>query len=168
MRRFCRGLIKGLTVLSLLLCVATAALWIQSYQIARELQYDHRYAIAVRGSLHLYNNPNHPGLWRPDPKETGGYVDEGPALWWGRVPMDRVDSRPNPGIAWKRYGVEYWEGSDHSGIYRVWIIPLWFVVLSTALPPCIYFMVGRLLSVTRRRRREGRGFAVVQPTDIRP
>jgi hypothetical protein len=149
MKRLRRIILNALTVLSLLLCVGMGTLWVHTHQVARKLQYARRYAIVSRGHLHLYDNPNHPGLWHPEARETGGYIDEGRRLTWEPVPMNWLDYRPNPRVRWSRYGIEHWEGSDHAGVYRVWIVPMWFIVLGAGLLPFVRIVA---YAVVRRNR----------------
>ena len=143
-----RLILNTMTVLSILLGFTTAALYTKTYHDARILRHHEWHAISFMGHLHLYHNPVHPNLWHPYPSPGDGtFVYVEPALVWGKIGNDEVNYRPNPVNAWHRFGVEYWDGSDHASIYRVWIVPTGFLAL-----PAVAFGAVHLLRLYARRR----------------
>jgi hypothetical protein len=155
MRRLLHILLSAAALLSLLLCVASMALWVRSYWTCDGIHGFHptkrvRYAVACsRGrvacqtdepkDLQLFTGPYQPG------KTTYDLTPPPDQEWengWG-VPLEV--SRTFMGFTYMR--------ATRLGVIstRMCVIPLWFVTLVTALAPTAYALRAR----THRRRAKG-------------
>ena len=134
-----RRLLNLLMALSLLLCVATAVLWVRSYDYHESLAWPwsstrRAYVLSPRGGLTYFHIPTS----RPDQNQNGFRSVR-------IAPQDR--GAPFPGSRFLGFRV-----SD-GGPTPYCSVPYWFILSATALPP------GRWLVRTRtaaRRRCLGR------------
>jgi hypothetical protein len=142
--RVARRLLDGLALLSLLLCVGAALLWVRSY--------------FVGGGF----------VWKPsaEPVYLSSYVAQ------GGVRMDRgqyhfdmepyfdyqpdpTPTRPvgyHPRSILNKLGFDWHQGSDSQGQPHTFLMfPLWAVVLVTAILPSSRLIAGRRNHLRRRR-----------------
>ena len=134
-----RRLLNLLTVLSLLLCVAVAALWVRSYWVY-DLAGFHGHGVSWCCYVSSYRGEISLRLWVRDS------VDTDPEGWsWDSVPVSKVqdfETRDTLGARLRRF-----RWPDAMGSYRLYIND-GIVLVCCALP------VG--LAALRRRRARGR------------
>jgi hypothetical protein len=140
-----RILLNAATVLSLLLCVATVAAWVRSYQACEEVWWS-------------LSNPR---------MAMGIRTYRGGSFATVSTPVGDRDSLPRPGTGWRQFGSEsyddvggsqgtffnrfgfaldYFESSTYAN--RQLACPYWFILLLTAILPA-----ARLAGWRRRARR---------------
>jgi hypothetical protein len=148
MRRLLRILLNVATVLSLVLCMATAGLWMRSYTVAYEAQWCHsgeqssKYTIAsADGKLGFFEMTKN---WRTVlgqsyfvsfPVDPGGF--QNPRLHW-------TGAGTWHGFAW-RVACHRDDSGNYVTSYSALTIPHWFIVLTTAAIPAtqLYRVVRR-------------------------
>jgi hypothetical protein len=156
-RRLRRILLNAATVLSLLLCVATAGLWARSYLVRDVI------VLNARGTF-----PDTPAGARDEPVRYSAELDSGTViltrLRGSYVTPDWRDRAGGPPARWRWYADAPWNlrgrgilgfWTDHGGPAKptvpttrdVIAIPVWPVALVLAL-----FPVLRLRAAIRRRR----------------
>src|SRR5215217_2227828 len=138
-----RRLFTLFSALSLLLCVAAAALWVRSYWEGYGLYYATRpppalltWGYAARGGLWV-------GRMESRYRRPGWSVERFPA-----PPGVFYDSEFPPGV---RLGFGYIPRSSPQAMYGI-VAPLWFLTLATAAAPAWHVVV--LLRRRRRRLRQ--------------
>jgi hypothetical protein len=160
-KRLRRILLNALTILSLLLFVATALLWARSHF--------YRDGARVRVTRTPQNQPAIHHL--VEAQSTGGQVELSIQTWtdetWKRVRDNNplADRRffawsfaePNhaylslsPNSFWNRIGFRYYRGYDHRSVY----VPYWFLAAVTGLQlaPLTFKRARRRRSRSRERR----------------
>jgi hypothetical protein len=184
MKRLPQMILNALAMLSLLLCVATIALWLRSYWIGDQwyrsqwtieptpgsagIRLKHELAawlisgsggLAVEVRLQDFHRPvANPAATQPRPPN----VDE----WsWATVRPPEYPSAGSADTFWRRLGFGHWVSRYGLGYVgtsrRVWA-PSWFVTLLFALGPTVW-VVRRV----RSRRRSGQGLCPVCGYDLR-
>jgi hypothetical protein len=177
MKRLGRYIIKALTVLSLVLCLGAAALWVRSYSRADDVGWVGKLKKAevsseggsIHASLEAYppsyppgRNDSESGEWRPEP---GGWHAE-----WGLPSLGRdwrwdftdLLAQPSPrgtGWHWRHlgFGVAVFRAANPSvqrpNLIRTLVLPHWCLCVLFALAP-----LARLWAWNRgiSRRRRGR------------
>jgi hypothetical protein len=177
MKRLGRYVIKTLAVLSLVLCLGAAALWVRSYSRADDVSWVGRLKKAdlnseggsIHASLETYP-PSYPpgrydlesGEWRPDPK--GWHAEWGlPSLGrdW-RWDFTELLSEPffrGTGWHWRHlgFGIAIFRATDarvqRPNLIRTLVVPHWFLCVLFALTPLARL---RAFHRARSRRRQGR------------
>ena len=163
MKRLRRIIFNGLTVMSLLLCIATAGLWVRSYKVQDFWDY---YCPGAVGSEHLISSlgrveftytTDHGGIMYPH-----GDLVEDPAPPY----VLKVAEGRGVTIIVDRIGFGYWTetGKVFSLETRTWgcLLPFWFLTLLTSLLPGT-----RLLLFLRRRRKRSESFCQKCGYDLR-
>jgi hypothetical protein len=136
---FRRRLVASLTILSLLLCLATLALWVRSYshfeELARRNPHSRLQAVAIRsnaGELIFFQ--------RPVTGDTEGWIWQ----YFTYPSPATLDFSNDPGLI-TFVGCGYvWSAVFR---YRIIFFPHWFLALLFAILPAF-----RLLSILRTRR----------------
>ena len=162
MRRLCRILFNALTVLSLLLCVATVVLWVRSRSTLEWLDVttvrsrpdgqlltsanlaSHLNGLSLRVIRYRYSK------WPPyDPVDP--FEGQRRSCWgaWVWEVVDHKPSRLIPGSTyreWMGFGSgDYAIGADPARLFgRFWTVPHWSAALATAVLP--------MMSLVRWRR----------------
>jgi hypothetical protein len=177
MRRTGRRILNGITVLSLVLCLGVAALWVRGYSRADDVSWVGKLKNAevsseggsIHASLETYP-PSYPpgrndlesGEWRPDPK--GWHAEWGlPSLGrdW-RWDFTEVLAQPSPGGTgwhWRHLGLgmAVFRAANpiiqRPNLTRTWVVPHWFLCVLLALAPLARL---RAFYRARSRRRQGR------------
>jgi hypothetical protein len=176
-----RYILNGLAVLSLLLCVATAALWVRSYVVADTYWWpgswwtvhlgsssgwlfaDAEHAPASRSPPAGYRaqSPRYPTLRRPWPSEPGvrHYADVGAVAWFvtdgGTLNFHRIPGAPTPPNTFFLPQLTF--DPQRNFYARHWLL----VALGAALP------TTRFLVWLRRRRSPGAGLCSKCGYDMR-
>ncbi len=135
MKRLRQFIFKGLTVLSLLPCVATAVFWIRSYYREDFLYFycGNSYAMAL----------SYPGVATVEITRYQHTLEPPPKRWdYASEPANQT------ALHWKRLGFCHRSEPALDGIRHVNCFPFWFLCALTALPP--------VLMGTRRIRRRSR------------
>jgi hypothetical protein len=144
-RRIARPLLFGLTALSLLLWLATAALWVRSYWVADAVWW------LSRRSIHALQT--NPGRLEYSEGNTAGFLDYPFRFGHHVIRPPRHLSLANSGdpldaVAWRFAGFAWFGGLTPDGYEQhALALPFWFVWLLTAVLPLRWF------STVRRRRR---------------
>jgi hypothetical protein len=166
-----RIIVNGATVVSLLLCVATAALWVRSYRISDKWHWsrvpDGRSNQGKIGWVDVWTVRGRLGILI---ETNSAYLNDAPGgLRHETVPLDIAEpvnvtspqpyyftgDRPFYRVYFDHAGFAYYRSDfnttyhDHNGNF-----PLWFLMLFTALGPLV--AVGRVtLRFRATRRRNG-------------
>ena len=128
-----------LTALSLLLCLATVALWLRSYRVRDMVGFaweggDCHVAQSILGSLHVLTN-------------LGGGCNGGTTYWADRLSPQAIwsggmsnypkDDPRRLGFVWQTYGGGHMDhdGQPHLTSHRLIIVPYWFPAGVLALAP---------------------------------
>ena len=171
LRRLAGVIFNVLAALSLVLCVAAAALWVRSYYATDTLR---------------WSDPRPPAGWRRTPAWQCWMSGAGQVLYLRVVPADPAapefgheplrhvtDPPPRASVAEGQWvvrefrgaaGFQYGAGSGLGYRGRAWAVPLWFVVLVLALPPAAWAV--RFVRRRRRRRRVAAGRCIVCGYDL--
>jgi hypothetical protein len=165
MRRLVRILQHGAAALSLLLCVATVALWVRSYWVSDAIHWWHPtrrvyYSVAsARGRVACQSDEPRDARLATGPYRPGhaGYdtiplPNEDWEDGWG-VPFDA--RRTFMGFGYVRATRGLGRLSTQMGI-----VPMWFVTLLTALPPAVH-------AFRLRRHRRAKGVCLRCGYDLR-
>ena len=181
MRRRLFNLLAGT---SLLLCVATAALWVRSYFLADELRREvmviddsprHAGSMVVRrvgsnrGGVYLARQAQEFGSsWDTEPGRTvrNTYANDGPERDSLHGPLERdleamgwlVEVRPD----WRRLGFRHSDGMVAGESLTYTVIPYWFLTLTLAALPA-----GAAMKHGRRAKRRRRGLCPACGYDLR-
>jgi hypothetical protein len=150
MRRIGRWMINGLTVLSLVLCMATARMWVRSYSIENlMLEFQNGQCLLI-------------GIDAP-PKAVRSARESAVldyflfSLRTPAIPLNGVTFGPPQvdrrfGFEWVRGTGQLYPNGDSYTPARFWIVsvPLWFIALAATAGPTWVFCHRR---ITARRRR---------------
>ena len=149
-----RRLFNILTVLSLLLLVAVAVLWVRSHQFGDDVGYSrgaHRYYIRTGGGeialeISRYHTERFPSqfAWDTDPARTRQLYG---------MPRDTLFKRL--GFYSRTALMDMGGSSGIVGTNHAWMVPMWFAALLAALVPALH-LPAALRRVRRRRRAESR------------
>jgi hypothetical protein len=157
MKRIVQHILNGLAVLSLLLCVATAALWVRSYYATESLRW-------AKGQLWQSWTCGHGRVLYLRAIANGELE---------RVASIRQIEPPCSDVTGKQWlvkrldefaGFGYGTGSSLGYQGRAWVVPLWFLLLLFA--PLPLWRAWRW--VMARQRQQGRGFDVQPPSGDSP
>jgi len=168
-----RWLSNLLAALSLLLCVATVMLWVRSYTLSDQFEWQHRdgkqWLHSARGSLVI-------GHWLSD--QSGQAADFYGAKYVRETPRAAAVELVwmllacvNPGetnVTWERFGFAWYEKrrANQSSLTATAVAPFWFIAAATAAAP-----LGRtatlLLATLRVRRRLRKGHCTTCGYDLR-
>jgi len=145
MRRLGRILWNAATAMSLLLCVATVALWVRSYQKCDEVWWsiaNPRLVLAASGYRGGLVAGSYKPVATPDPLQPSG------AVWNQGKAMSFTEVFHSRGTWFNRFGftLEYARNNLYES--RFFACPYWSILLPTALLPC-----ARLVGWRRRARR---------------
>jgi hypothetical protein len=160
-RRLLRILLNAATVVSLLLCVKAAMMWVRSYGVDRDEDWwftPHRRAwdlLTVDGRVQF--GKLYPGGAVGDGPVRSRYSSSGRAVWlYGEtVEWEWAGFEERRGRLLPEWHVSKGEGPNETYPYRVWFIPFWSVVVASALLP-VGWGVPLIWSIVRRRQREQR------------
>jgi hypothetical protein len=174
MRRLLRWTFNALAALSLLLCIATAALWVRSYWVTDTLLVERREAPPPSSSSEDgqdYGTP-HYGVYA---KSHGGQFGG----WWGGSGLLEASG---PNLRWSfehaheitgfatlpaefELSTHYLDYDGAGFNMRSWTLPGWAFVLGFAVLPTV--VVTRRLAAARRRRRARLGCCPACGYDLR-
>ena len=177
MRRIGRYIFNGMVVLSLVLCVATVALWIYSYwSVAPLLKWTHGEKwelIAQRGSLIVDNEPQVRDEYVRDLSRTSALIAD-----LDREIAERsAGGKPKEFAAWRALGdaqdrrrraQEYYDARTY-GFVAGRTAPVTHRVLHLAVPVAVSMLLPCVVTyrVGRRRRRLRRGLCTGCGYDLR-
>ena len=167
-----RRLLNFLTILSLLLCLATAGLWVRSYRVADWVVHrtlDDSDPARVRASDRMFTASDgiaHVGawvfVWDSAVFDFGWRQRDG---WRWEAETGRGPPFPPGDTLPSRLGFGY-HPFDPTPADNTWTrsitFPLWAAVMLFAAPP-----VGRAYRALRRRRARGRGLCLCCGYDLR-
>jgi hypothetical protein len=170
LRRFGRRLLNVLATLSLLLCLATLALWLRSYMCSDSLSYTHAYQAAdpirrwwfsnsLKGQLQISSWVT-PGTLAADVPVGYVFTTHPPSSPTAR---DFFASRTSGFTKWFLGFAVILDHEPAAGFSVKWVsFPHWFLALLLAILP-----VTRLVAFMRRRRRYAEGHCVHCGYDLR-
>ena len=146
MRHFPHILLHALTGLSVILFVATVALWVRSYSTADMLWYGRpgwRHGLITEpGVIRLFKDRHRP-------------KDSAPGKFWYTHWKQGPRYRPEfyQAVHWHRWGFSFVTDREGDGFMRrlTFALPYWFVLVIVAALPAARSMPGR-----PHRRRDGR------------
>jgi hypothetical protein len=143
-RRLLRILLNVATVLSLVLCVATAAAWVRSYQ-ARDAV---RWSLA-KPRMYLAAATYRGGLFAGVFERIGRDTLPPPGAGWDpSAPLSYAEAGGSKGTFFNRFGFAWDYDQNAAYTLRQLACPYWFIMLLTAIVPA-----ARLAGWRRRARR---------------
>jgi hypothetical protein len=170
MRRLCRGLFNGLTVLSLLLCVATVVLWARSYGLSDQVDWrgagGWRALRTAKGrvaaSVLLADHSGYPEQFQRPRYQRD---QAGPPFNWllmmGGSAGDTLADWERGGFAWHER-----RNIGRGTLHAIAVVPFWFVAAATAALP-LGWVTMRRQSSARHRRRQRAGLCPACGYDLR-
>jgi hypothetical protein len=141
MRRLLRILLNAATVLSLVLCAATMAAWVRSYQTRDAIYWSHDL------QLQLWIETHRGGLAAEVVTPFGGDTVIGTG-WHQHAPLSYAEAGGAQGTFFNRFGFGFNVSQNGSYATRQLACPYWFIMLLTAILPA-----ARLAARRRRARR---------------
>lgn len=146
-------------VATLLLSSAVAVLWVRSYAIGDEIT---RVGTVGSDMVESTLTVSYGGAVICNRRDIGGavFLDRAPQWYWRSWSASTCPSGYVGVTVWKGAGFEFVRASIGRWKFVSVVAPFWFLMLMTGTIPAI-----AALRYVRRRRREGRGFAVVVSED---
>jgi hypothetical protein len=168
-RRLLRILLDAATVLSLVLCVAAAVLWVRSHQYADRWA---RLQFVPRTGNYWQQVISHRGVlvWAAEEPIRRTFEEGGPGLGWHHRAWEaRAENPIIPHLLWRPTRLQQWGFAYHRGRqvemeeqgnwpivpHDVFAAPYWFIVLSLAVGPTLAAVRWSRAYKARSRSRRG-------------